>query len=245
MRIIVFGGTKEGRELAVILKNKHSVTVSVAGETGERMLSGISGIDIEVGRKDKDQLKRLISDFDICVDATHPYAEEVSLNIRNACKELNIDDCRLLRDSGLKAGEEVITVPDAGEAALSCSGFSGNILLTTGAKEIGSFDRIERDRLYVRVLPVTESIEACKAAGIPERNIIAMFGPFSKELNLAIMRQYDIRLLVTKDGGKEGGIREKLEAAKECGAGTILIKRPEEEGYSMEEILDIIEKKGG
>ena len=95
-----------------------------------------------------------------------------------------------------------------------------------------------------RVLPGMESLAACEAAGIPKKNIIAMQGPFGKELNCAILRQYGIRWMVTKNGGGPGGFAEKLQAAAECGAGVIVIARPQELGQSAEEILHEITQGG-
>ena len=96
---------------------------------------------------------------------------------------------------------------------------------------------MDRERLYPRVLPVVESILACQQAGIPTRNIIALHGPFSRDLNRAMLEQYQIRYLVTKDGGRAGGFEEKAAAAREAGAELVVIGRPAETGYTLEEIL--------
>ena len=90
------------------------------------------------------------------------------------------------------------------------------------------------------MLPSHEGITACEAAGIPHRNIIAMQGPFSEELNAALLHQYRIAWLVTKDGGAAGGFPEKARAAERCGTKLIVLRRPEETGESMSEILESI-----
>ena len=92
-------------------------------------------------------------------------------------------------------------------------------------------------RLYPRVLPTVAGITACEGAGIPHRNIIAMQGPFTLELNLALMQQFHIRYLVTKDGGSAGGFAEKAQAAAQSGAALVVLRRPEECGETAEEIL--------
>ena len=115
----------------------------------------------------------------------------------------------------------------------------GNILLTTGAKELAAFKDIERGRLYPRVLPVAESIAACEDWQIPRENIIAMQGPFGYELNCALIHQFSIRWLVTKDGGEAGGFEEKAGAATDCHVGLLVIRRPKETGESFEEIIGI------
>ena len=91
--------------------------------------------------------------------------------------------------------------------------------------------------MYPRVLPTVAGITACEGAGIPHRNIIAMQGPFTLELNLALMQQFHIRYLVTKDGGSAGGFAEKAQAAAQSGAVLVVLRRPEECGETAEEIL--------
>ena len=64
-----------------------------------------------------------------------------------------------------------------------------------------------------------------------------MQGPFVKSLNVALMDQFDISYMVTKDSGKEGGFDDKLEAAEEAGATLVVIRRPDDQGVSAEDIL--------
>ena len=111
-----------------------------------------------------------------------------------------------------------------------------NILLTTGAKELPAFAAITPERICPRILPNHQSLEACERLGIPHRNIIAMQGPFSDELNRAIIRQYRIRYLVSKDGGVPGGFPDKVRACRETGAELILLSRPEESGLDFETV---------
>ena len=123
------------------------------------------------------------------------------------------------------------------QAAEALAAKEGNLLLATGAKELAQFAAIPPERLYPRVLPTLESITACEAANIPHRNIIAMQGPFSYALNRALMEQFAIRFLVTKDGGAAGGFEEKARAAQDTGAQLIVIRRPAEQGETAEQIL--------
>ena len=146
--------------------------------------------------------------------------------------------CRLIRELGEEANDpEMVYVRPAEDAAAFLVSREGRILLTTGAKEVEVFSGIARERLYVRVLPMTESLMACERAGIPHRNVIAMYGPFSQEMNEAIFRQFQIAWLVTKDAGTAGGFQEKVAAALALGVRTVVIRRPVESGASMEEIL--------
>ena len=265
MKILIFGGTTEGRMLAQAITELHkdSVTVSVATSVGAHELAGINGIKVIVGRLDEEEMVRLFiqrgSDgendnrpdthvpYDLVVDATHPYAVEVSANIRSASARTGVRCVRLLRtDEGAEnevrpmQGCDAVYVDSAASAAAYLAKTEGRILLTTGSKELGAFREIPADRLYVRVLPTVAGIAACEQAGIPYRNVIAMVGPFSREMNIATMRQYQIAWMVTKDSGKAGGFDEKMEACRETGARPVVIERPRECGLSMEEVLALI-----
>ena len=243
MKILIFGGTTEGRELASKLAScGHEVTVSVATGTGEDELCGIPDIKVVTGRRDASGMEAFLHNKDLCVDATHPYAVEAGKNIREASERTGVRFIRLLREytGDLPEYEGCTYVEDAALAAKAASGISGNILLTTGVKELPFFEGIERKRLFVRILPVWDSLEKCSEAGIAAGNIIAMHGPFCEELNLALIRQFDISCMVTKDGGVNGGFPEKFHAASKAGIRLIVIKRPFEEGFVAKEVIDMI-----
>ena len=91
------------------------------------------------------------------------------------------------------------------------------------------------------MLPTHEALELCEEMGIPHRNILALQGPFSLKMNIAMLEQYRISYLVTKDGGKAGGFDEKRQAAEETGAQLILVGRPPDQGISMEQLLRELE----
>ena len=171
-----------------------------------------------------------------CIDATHPYAVEATKNIRAAAESAGVGYLRLLRPAS-PLPEGCLVFGSAGQAAEALAQKKGNLLLATGAKELPQFAAIPPQRLYPRVLPTLESITACEAAGIPHRNIIAMQGPFSFALNQAMMEQFHIRWLVTKDGGAAGGFDEKAAAAAAAGAQLVVIRRPPEQGETADEVL--------
>lgn len=238
MRIILFGGTTEGRLLAEKLTGwGHSVTVSVATPIGAE---GLAGVRVLAGRLEEDAMTDRVRGFDLCVDATHPYARAAHETIKTACTRAGVPRCRVSRPPSEEAG--CIVVGSAEEAAAYLRGTEGSILLTTGAKEIAAFRELSAGRLFARVLPTHESLDACESIGLPHRNILALWGPFSAELNAALLRQYAIRWLVTKDGGKAGGFFEKLRAAAETDTAVLLIRRPQDTGLSVETFLDELRK---
>ena len=244
MKIVIFSGTTEGRELAGKLAALGAeVTVSVAAESLRKKQGNSPGVRTRVGPLTAAEKQELLKDAGICVDATHPYATHVTASIREACAKAGCEYRRLLRaKSEIEEGSARL-VASAAEAAVFLASVSGNILLTSGAKDLHCYAALDPGRLYPRILPSHESLSACEKLGIPHRNILAMQGPFSQELNEALIRQYKIRWLVTKDGGAPGGFPEKAAAARAAGVGLLVIRRPEETGDSLEQVLADCEKR--
>ena len=237
MRTVVFSGTTEGRVFSKQLAAAGAeVLVSVATPLGAEEQGEMAGITVHCGRLEPGAMAALLRNADLCVDATHPYAVEATRNIRSACGQAGVEYHRLHRPaSPLPAGSIVFAT--AGQAAEYLAKTEGGILLATGAKELAAFAGIDPNRLFPRVLPTVEGITACEKANIPHRNIIAMQGPFSYALNAALLQQFHIQFMVTKDGGAAGGFAEKVQAAQASGAQLVVIRRPEEEGETAEEIL--------
>lgn len=234
-KILIFAGTTEGRTLSETLAAAGiSHIVSVATEYGEMVMKENPLVEIHRGRMDRDQMAEFIrkQGFSVIVDATHPYATVVTENIKAASHEVKIPYLRLRRetDEGNEDGD--IQYFDSHEVcALALKNIHGNILLTTGSKDLAKYSCHEelRDRLYARVLPGLESLEICVNNGICGKQIIALQGPFSTEMNEALIRQFDISCMVTKKSGKSGGYSEKLEAAKNCGIPVCVIGKRDAE----------------
>ena len=246
-KIAVFGGTAEGRLLARELAKRGPVSAFVATREGAELLEreALPGLSVLAGRLGREEMEAALGreGVSIVVDATHPYAWEASENIRAACAAAGIPRLRLTREeTPLPPGCLTAETPE--EAAALCAGLPGNILLAAGAKELPAFCREPGllERLYPRVLPTEESIAACRRAGVPFSRIIALQGPFSLELNLALMEQFRLRVLVTKDGGKAGGMAEKLEAARRLEAAVVVIRRPPEPGEActLPQLLELL-----
>lgn len=233
MNVLLFAGTTEGRILAERLAELPAVaaTVCVATDYGREVLGALpSRFQLLSGRMDAGAMEDLMrrDDFTLVVDATHPYAARASDNIRSAAARATVAYVRLRRAESETA--DCVQVPTAAAAAERVAKMEGNVLLATGVKELAEFAGVPNhgERMFPRVLPTIESIRRCEELGFRRGHIIAMQGPFGKELNLAVMRQFDIRVMVTKDGGAVGGFPEKLEAAREAGVSVVLIGRPAE-----------------
>ena len=238
-KAIVFAGTTEGYEISRFLAaNKVPVLACVATSYGSRSLVENEFLKIRAERLDAEQMQELFTKEmpELVLDATHPYAAEVTVNICKACKNAEISYIRVIREESNH--KEAIYVENTQAAVEYLKETTGNVLLTTGSKELSAYAEIPgyQDRLFARVLSIQSVIDTCHSLGFEGKNLIAMQGPFSKELNAAMLRQYDCRYLVTKDSGKAGGFEEKMEAAVECGVVPVIIGRPlKEEGLSMRE----------
>ncbi len=235
MKLLIFGGTSEGRILAEALcRKEHDVTVSCATALGCEELGDIPCRKL-CGRMDVEEIRQVASNFDMVIDATHPYAAIVTANIKEACGN-EIPLRRIQRQSG--EAEGVILVKSCSEAASFLENKEGNVLLTTGAKELSAFGNLNPERIFARILPMHEGLEVCERIHLPHKNIIAMQGPFSGKMNEALMEQFNIAWMVTKNSGRAGGFEEKIEAAKKENVSVVLVERPEDAGISMEELLD-------
>ena len=263
-KVLIFAGTTEGRELAEILADAShanntdstssanrtnssganrtdsaNITCSVCVATGyARELMDDDRLDVHCGRLTQEEMEALMRDggYDVVVDATHPYAQIVSHNVRQAAVHQSIPLIRLRRSTE-STDDDLVSFQTHEACSAWLAKQTGNILLTTGSKDLGVYaaDETVKKRLFVRVLPGEESIRLCTAQGITGRQIIAMQGPFSERMNECILKEYAIDWMVTKISGHAGGFEEKIEAARKAGAGICAILPPTENSYSDED----------
>ena len=178
-KILIYSGTTEGRRLAELLAGAGvPCTVCVATAYGELVMKENDLIQMKVGRQTASDMEQLMREenFAAVVDATHPYATQVTMQLKECTAAGNLPYLRLKREthSEQEAGE-VLTYDNSAECAQALGNLDGNILLTTGSKELEIYAENPevRERLYVRVLPGEESLRACEKAGIAGRHILA------------------------------------------------------------------------
>ena len=249
-KAIVFAGTTEGYALCEFLaENRVSVYACAATEYGGSLLQENEFLHVSAGRLKTEDMEELFrkENPEIVLDATHPYSAEVTKNIRTACESAGVLYQRILRPEGEK-NSEAIYVESTEEAAAFLSGTEGNIFLTTGSKELAKFTGIPdyKERLFARVLSIPSVIRSCAELGIEGKHLIGMQGPFSAEINEAMLRQFQCSYLVTKDTGLAGGFPEKMEACQRCGVTPVIIGRPlKEEGLSLQDARVFLSKMFG
>lgn len=256
-KVLIFAGTIEGRSVAEYLADAGiPVLASVATEYGAQLMEESPCLQVSSGRLDVEQMVHLMEKegCELVIDATHPYAAVVSANIRSACEKAGKEGIRLLRaseetaGSGLDAEEDYVTVDSVREAAEYLKQTEGNVLITTGSKELAEYTVIPdfAKRLYPRFLPAPGAVENCLKLGYQQKNLICMQGPFSQEINIAMLKQTGAVWLVTKESGKAGGFGEKVEAVRAAGAKLLVIGRPVvEEGLSEQEVRELLAKRFG
>lgn len=243
-KICVFAGTTEGREVVAFLQGQAEVYACVATEYGQTLLPRGEQITVSAVRLSQEEMAALFRThrFDLVIDATHPYADVVTRNICAACAATGTQYHRLLR-ADCAAGENAVYVPDIDGAVAYLAETQGTILLTTGSKELHRFAPLPdfAQRVYARVLPMEQSLQLCREAGLQPSHILAMQGPFSVEMNAAMLKSTGAAYMVTKSSGTAGGFEEKISAAAAAGVTSVIIGRPPQQaGMGLEQTLEMI-----
>lgn len=249
--IFMLAGTSDARDLALVLQSAgHAVTATVVTESAASSLADV-GLPHLIGRLTAEEMATIIMDqgYQLVVDASHPFAEEASKNAMAAAEQAQVPYIRYERAHEHYAHPLITVVKDYEEAAKLAAEKRGVIMLTTGSKTLATFTKVlqglENTRVIARMLPRLDNMEKCEALGVAQRDIVAIQGPFSKELNEALFRQYGVTLMITKESGKVGSVDEKLEAALACNIETILIARPNiqygQQYSTFEEVLQAVQ----
>lgn len=250
--VLVFGGTSDALMLceALAARDIH-FTLSVATEEGKHSAKQFES-NVILGRMDSSAMREFIqrNHVDYVIDAAHPYAQVLRLTIVVACEGIQCPVMRYERPSyelpsydrtsyesqvthsTLESATNhdsplVIKATNVMDACRKITDKQQRVLLTTGSKDLETFKRMLRDKvLFARVLPVAEVISECNALGLGIENIIAMKGPFSRNMNRALYEMLQPDVVITKESGSVGGFGEKVEPCIELGIPCIVIERP-------------------
>lgn len=238
--IWIISGTQDGREIGARLADwaaaqpdagRPQIFMTVVSQYG-KILAAHEGITIEVGRFTKNDMLREIREKHVTVilDCSHPYAAVVSETARDASREAGIAYVRYERPGvALPAYDRLHVVQTEEEAAALAGALGESVLLTTGSKTLPVFARapaLAGKTLWARVLPLSQVVAQCESLGLTAKHIIAMQGPFSYDMNRAMIRHCAADVLVTKNSGLVGGSDTKLKAAMDEGIHVIVIDRP-------------------
>lgn len=248
--ILVLGGTSDSLKICDRL-NEIGISdfvLSVATEFGKD-LALEHAKNIINGKMDKKEMIEYIKDQEIrqVIDATHPYAVEVSRNAIEACEQTDIKYIRFERKSLLdeiKYQQEYVvdTIEEACDMVMKNKNWE-NVLIATGSKNLATYVKLlKRKKLVARVLPTSEVIRSCESMGLNADNIIALKGPFSKDINVALLKHSKIEVVITKESGFAGGFIDKIEACEELGIPVIIIRRRTIDYQRMIHSVDEIEE---
>lgn len=239
--IWVFAGTTEGRTIVEqLLAEGKAVLASTATEYGGVLLGEHANLKVIGRRLNKQEILSLARVFhvDRFIDATHPFATEISKYIEECSVQLNIPlEIRKRMEPVYSDFDGFVHYCNSYEEAVAyLITTQGKILFTTGSSRLELFTQnISAERMIVRVLPTVDAIQKCNSLGLLPRQIIAAQGPFSANFNLEMIHQYRIKYFVTKDSGLEGGVCDKLAAVANAGIRAVLIKRPGGSGRKADE----------
>ena len=232
--IFVLAGTQDGREIVrLLLEQGHDVAASVVSSYGGELLAHACGQRCLINDKPLDEaaLKDYLQEHDIrlLVDASHPYAANVSRNAIAVCQALSIPYIRYERDLSKLDYDRITVVHSYEEAAQAAAALGKKIVLTTGSRNLDKFVHspdLKDCELTARVLPTAEVIGLCESLGLDAGHIVALQGPFSQELNRELFRKYGAEVIITKNSGTIGGTDTKFAAAAELNLPIVLIDRP-------------------
>ncbi|NCO66817.1 MAG: precorrin-6x reductase [Candidatus Aquicultor secundus] len=260
--ILVLGGTTEANRLVQLLIEKNiQAIVSTVYDFAEEFIPKSPLITHRSGKLNCDELQAFIKDnsIKVVVDATHPYALEVSENAHDACEATGATYIRLERGSlaaenaaelGIEVGAgtrmaiHVYHTATHEEAVRKACELGETIFIATGSNNAQVSQQIAQQHnktMYIRVLPDDVSVNKCLKAGFTEDRIITGIGPFSYEDNLKLWQELGIDVVVTKESGVSGGFTEKLKAAANLGIPVVVMDRPTGASGVSRDIHEVLE----
>lgn len=250
--ILVLAGTKDGRDLIALLAQAgYQVMASAFSHYGGELIQ-FENVRVHAGPLDEHGLARLITlnEINMVVDASHPYAVNVSQNAMLACQVTGIHYLRYERPSAaMPLYEDLHVVSDYQQAIEKAASLGKSIFLTTGSRHLKLFKAaacLEHHRLIARVLPEPSVLTECIDLGFSPKDIVALQGPFSHELNIALFKEYRAEVVVTKNSGRVGGSDTKMTAAIALGLPLIVIDRPtihyKNIVYVIEDVIQFIKE---
>jgi precorrin-6A/cobalt-precorrin-6A reductase len=239
-RILLLAGTSEARALAqrISADPRYEAVASLAGRTSAPMalalptrVGGFGGVE---------GLKRYLTQerIDYVVDATHPFAAQMSANAQLACAALGVPLIVYAREPWRPTtGDRWIAVESNEAAAHALGEAQRRVFLTIGRQGVASFRAAPQHDYLLRV------IEPPEANDLPPKcEIVSARGPFAREDEIALMREKRIDIVVSKNSG--GALTyAKIEAARELDLEVVMISPPARKGratYSLEEAMTFL-----
>ncbi|WP_022819590.1 precorrin-6A reductase [Fusobacterium russii] len=247
--IWVIGGTKDSRDfLEKFLKYNNDIIVSTATEYGAKLIENLE-VKTSSEKMDKNAMLDFVERNNInkIVDTSHPYAFEVSKNAMEVADEKNIGYFRFERETVDLLAKKYSNFENINELLAYVEKLDGNILVTLGSNNVPLFKDLKNlTNIYFRILPKWDMVKRCEDNNILPKNIIAMQGPFTEAMNIAMIEQLKIKYLITKKAGNTGGEKEKVSACDKKDVEIIYLEKKEiqyRNCYSnIDDLVEILRK---
>lgn len=232
--IWLIGGTQESVQLADAIAHLSQMPciVSVTTEIAKALYPPIPKLQVWVGRLTTDRLHEFLQQQQIVaiLDASHPYAIEISKSAIAAAQKQQIPYLRYERLSISQQFEDTGTVIELDSFDMLLAGeylADARVLLTVGYRPLQLFSSWQqRSTLFARILPSAIALEAAYIAGFTPERLICLRPPVSGELETALWQHWEISVVVTKASGIPGGEDIKRIVAAKLGVTLIVINRP-------------------
>ncbi|RAP49620.1 MAG: precorrin-6A reductase [Methanosphaera sp. SHI613] len=237
MRYMVMSGTSDATKVIKFLhedENNYIIATTVTDYGAEIAKSAGANEVISKALKEEDFVKVINEkNIETLIDATHPFASVATETAIASCQKAGIRYIRYERASTiLPESDLIIKVATFEEGAKKAKELLVNeedkLMHLAGVMRLATtVNEIDANKVVARVLPNNFSITKTLETGVPAENIIAMQGTYSKELNMALMKEYNVSAIITKESGESGGAETKINAALELNIPVILVLRPE------------------
>ena len=252
INIFLLGGTKDSTNIIEHVKKNYDsyILTTTTTEYGAK-LARESGSDETIARPlPKDEIIEILTarDFDILIDATHPFASHITQTSIDVSKIMKMPYIRFerpttnLENIDTSRIHYVESFDDAGK--LIASKFSeDNVLHFAGANTMEEILKyVSCKNFYPRILKVPSSIEKCEKLGVCEDHIIPMNGAATAEENIELIERYDAKVMITKESGEIGGVIDKIEAANKKDISVVMIQRPKIDDLSKKDIVSNLDE---
>ncbi len=242
----LIGGTVDSRTIAKeLIAQGTNCLVTVTTPEARNLYPVHHCLTVHVGALTPEEIPTFLKGHSIAaiVDASHPFAAQITATVTEIAKERSIPYIRFERPP-LALGENTLEVPDV--ESLTQEHYQSylrgkRVLLTVGARWLGHFSALQSQAmLFARILPYPQALTQAIAAGFTSDRIIALRPPIAEPLEKALWEQWQIQVVVTKASGAQGGELIKQKVAETLGITLIRIARPQTVSGETTDDLDKI-----
>ncbi|MGB7317862.1 MAG: cobalt-precorrin-6A reductase [Planktotalea sp.] len=221
MTLLVLSGTREGRDIAAALHRQGiGLIASLAGATrsprAQEVPTRVGGFG------GADGFRQFLKDSTISavLDATHPFASEITARTAQICGELNIPYCLFTRPEWIASEGDNWTKLDDEQDAANYIEPASIVFLATGRKTLERFENLSSCKLICRQIDPPNG-----PFPFPNGEFLIGRPPFSVEDEIALFKSLGVDWLIVKNAGGNASF-SKLDAARTLGIRVGMIKRP-------------------